>query len=152
MVGDQPVTVDWTIESRGGKTLLRVTQSSIMSGEDWEQEYFDSTNYGWGFILLNLRHYLEQHAGEPRLVAWPKQLPRFSQSVSFLSYTSPRFRRQTRHPVRIRRARHDHAPSQRVFRYQRSLDADRRVCAGWRQPSPIIVEIVRGKKITLLIA
>src|ERR1700684_3432200 len=73
MVGDQPVTVDWTIESRGEKTLLHVTQSSFMSGEDWEQEYFDSTNYGWGFILLNLPHYLEQHAGEPRSVAWPKQ-------------------------------------------------------------------------------
>jgi uncharacterized protein YndB with AHSA1/START domain len=73
MVGRQPATVDWTIESRGGKTLLRVTQSSFMSGEDWEQEYFDSTDYGWGFMLVNLRHYLEQHAGQPRLVAWARQ-------------------------------------------------------------------------------
>ncbi len=73
MVAGQPVTVDWTVESHGGKTLLRVTQSNFMSGEDWEQEYFDSTNYGWGFMLLNLRHYLEYHAGKPRLVAWPKQ-------------------------------------------------------------------------------
>jgi hypothetical protein len=69
MVAGQPVTVDWTIESRGGKTLLRVTQSNFMPGQDWEQEYFDSTNYGWGFMLLNLRHYLEHHAGKPRLVA-----------------------------------------------------------------------------------
>jgi uncharacterized protein YndB with AHSA1/START domain len=73
MVAGQPVTVDWTVESRGGKTRLCVTQSNFMSGEDWKQEYFDSTNYGWGFLLMNLRHYLEHHAGKPRLVAWAKQ-------------------------------------------------------------------------------
>lgn len=67
-VAGQPVTVDWTIESRGGKTLVRVTQSGFAFGEDWEQEYFDSTNYG-----MNLRHYLERHAGQPRLVAWARQ-------------------------------------------------------------------------------
>jgi Activator of Hsp90 ATPase homolog 1-like protein len=75
----QPVRVEWTIESRGGKTLLRLVQSSFASGADWENEFCDSTNYGWDFMLLNLRHYLERHPGEPRLVAWPrhkKELPR----------------------------------------------------------------------------
>ncbi|HXZ13967.1 MAG TPA: SRPBCC domain-containing protein [Candidatus Sulfotelmatobacter sp.] len=74
-----PLRVEWTIESRGGKTLLRLVQSSFASGADWESEFYDSTNYGWDFMLLNLRHYLERHPGEPRLVAWPRQkkeLPR----------------------------------------------------------------------------
>jgi uncharacterized protein YndB with AHSA1/START domain len=75
----QPVTVEWTIETRGGKTILRLTQSSFSSGADWENEFYDSTNYGWLFMLTNLRHYLERHAGEPRAVAWPRrkvELPR----------------------------------------------------------------------------
>jgi len=69
----QPVAVEWTIESRGGKTLVRVVQSSFASGADWEGEFYDSTNYGWGFMLLNLRHYLERHFRQPRLVAWPRR-------------------------------------------------------------------------------
>jgi uncharacterized protein YndB with AHSA1/START domain len=69
----QPVSVEWTIESRGGKTVLRIVQSSFASGANWENEFYDSTNYGWGFMLLNLRHYLEHHAGQPRLVAWSRR-------------------------------------------------------------------------------
>jgi uncharacterized protein YndB with AHSA1/START domain len=75
----QPFSVEWTIETRGRKTILRLTQSSFSSGADWENEFYDSTNYGWLFMLTNLRHYLERHAGEPRAVAWPRrkvELPR----------------------------------------------------------------------------
>lgn len=75
----QPVTVEWTIESRGGKTILRLVQSCFESGAEWENEFFDSTNYGWIFMLVNPGHYLERRAGHPRLVAWPRQkveLPR----------------------------------------------------------------------------
>jgi len=68
----EPVTVEWTLEARGGKTIVKITQSGFSSGADWEQEFFDSTDYGWRFMLLNLRHYLERHAGQPRLVAWPR--------------------------------------------------------------------------------
>lgn len=66
------VTVEWTLEARGGKTIVKITQSGFVSGADWEQEFFDSTDYGWRFMLRNLRHYLERHAGQPRLVAWPR--------------------------------------------------------------------------------
>lgn len=75
----QPVRVEWTIESRGANTVLRLVQSSFASGAEWENEFYDSTNYGWTFMLLNLRHYLERHAGQPRAVVWPRQkieLPR----------------------------------------------------------------------------
>jgi uncharacterized protein YndB with AHSA1/START domain len=69
----QPVSVEWTIETHGGKTILRLTQSSFSSGADWENEFYDSTNYGWLFMLTNLRHYLERHAGQPRAVAWARR-------------------------------------------------------------------------------
>lgn len=75
----QPLTVEWTIESRGGKTVLRLVQSSFETGAEWENEFFDSTDYGWTFMVTNLRHYLARHAGQPRLVAWPRrkvELPR----------------------------------------------------------------------------
>ncbi len=65
--------VEWTIESHGGKTLVRVMNSGFTSGADWENERFDSTDYGWGFMLVNLRHYLERHSGTPRVVAWPRK-------------------------------------------------------------------------------
>lgn len=64
--------VEWTLEARGGKTLLRLVQSGI-SAEDWAGEYFESVNYGWGFMLANLRLYLERHRGKPRLIAWPRK-------------------------------------------------------------------------------
>jgi uncharacterized protein YndB with AHSA1/START domain len=67
-----PVTVEYSIEARGGKTLVRVTQSGFSAGSEWDEEYFGSTNYGWGFMLFNLREYLERHAGQARLVAWPR--------------------------------------------------------------------------------
>jgi uncharacterized protein YndB with AHSA1/START domain len=68
----QAVAVEWTMEARGGKTLLRLVQSNFRAGADGDQEFYDSTNYGWDFMLLNLRHHLERHAGKPRLVAWPR--------------------------------------------------------------------------------
>ena len=73
--GEVPgVFVEWLLEARGGKTLVRLVYSGFSAGgADWENEYFDSTNYGWGFMLTNLRHYLESHPGMPRLVAWSRQ-------------------------------------------------------------------------------
>lgn len=66
------IAVEWTLESREGKTLLRLVQSGIAAA-DWADEYHDSLNYGWGFMLTNLRVYLELHRGHDRLVAWPRK-------------------------------------------------------------------------------
>jgi uncharacterized protein YndB with AHSA1/START domain len=77
--GARAIVVDWTLEDRGGKTFLRLVNSGFVAGEEWENEYFDSTNYGWTFMLANLRHYLERHRGTPRRVAWPRikiEMPR----------------------------------------------------------------------------
>jgi uncharacterized protein YndB with AHSA1/START domain len=75
----QPLKVECTIETRGGKTIVTLVQSSFATGADWENEFYDSTNYGWGFMLINLRHYLERFAGNDRGVAWPRlevEIPR----------------------------------------------------------------------------
>lgn len=66
-----PVVFDYYLESRGGKTILRLVQS-FGTGQDWEDEYYESVSRGWPFMLANLRHYLEIHPGTPRQVAWPR--------------------------------------------------------------------------------
>jgi uncharacterized protein YndB with AHSA1/START domain len=64
--------VEWTLESRGGKTIVHLLQSGFLGNTDWENEWFDSTTYGWGFMLLSLQVALERHRGAARQVAWPR--------------------------------------------------------------------------------
>jgi len=72
--GEAPaaVYVDYYLEARGGKTVLRLVHSGFGSGSDWADELFDATRRGWGYELRSLRHYLRHHQGKPRRVAWPK--------------------------------------------------------------------------------
>jgi len=78
------MAVEWVLEARGGKTLLRLVNSGFLDeGADWENEYHDSMNYGWGFMLTNLRHYLERHAGTTRLVAWARKKVAVSREAAF---------------------------------------------------------------------
>jgi uncharacterized protein YndB with AHSA1/START domain len=70
--GGNPLAVDYTLESRGGKTVLRLVHSGFGSGADWEEEYYESVSHGWPFMLASLRHYLQRHPGTPRRVAWPR--------------------------------------------------------------------------------
>src|SRR5208283_990351 len=58
---EQFALVEFTLEARRGKTLVRLVQSGFFSGADWESEWFDSTNYGWEFMLVSLRLLLERH-------------------------------------------------------------------------------------------
>jgi uncharacterized protein YndB with AHSA1/START domain len=69
---DQFALVEWTLESRGGKTIVRLLQSGFLGNEDWEKEWFDSTSYGWQFMLLSLKVALERHRWIPRQLAWPR--------------------------------------------------------------------------------
>jgi uncharacterized protein YndB with AHSA1/START domain len=66
------IVVDYHLESRGGKTVLRLVHSGFEPKESWEDEMFDGTRRGWRYELRSLRHYLERHRGEKRLVAWPR--------------------------------------------------------------------------------
>jgi uncharacterized protein YndB with AHSA1/START domain len=86
------VTTEWKLEpsmAGGRKTLLRLVQSGFSTGADWEEEYYGSTEYGWGFMLANLRHYLERHAGTPRRVAWPKFKVALSREDAYEKLAAP---------------------------------------------------------------
>jgi len=69
---ERTALVEFTLEARSGKTIVRLVQSGFFTGADWENEWFDSTNYGWDFMLLSLRVWLELHRDEDRRVAWPR--------------------------------------------------------------------------------
>jgi hypothetical protein len=69
-LADQPfmgaaLVQEWTIETRGGKTLLRFVHSNFPDADDWDV-FYDSLNRGWEIFLRTLRHSLERHPGEPR--------------------------------------------------------------------------------------
>jgi hypothetical protein len=75
-VGEQEapahLVVEWTLEARGGKTILRLVNSGFGSATDWENEYYDGTDYGWTFMLLNLKYALERHPGVARQWIGPR--------------------------------------------------------------------------------
>lgn len=60
------------LESREGKTHVRIVQSGFLADAAWNEE-FDGTRRGWHFQLRGLKLYLERHRGTPRLVAWARR-------------------------------------------------------------------------------
>jgi len=81
--------IEWTLEARGGKTILRLVQTGFLSGEDWSNEWFESTSYGWGFMLASLKWLLERHKGEVRKVAWPRQKTSLSREEAYARLLKP---------------------------------------------------------------
>jgi uncharacterized protein YndB with AHSA1/START domain len=69
--GDASV-VEYTLEARGGRTVVRLVHSGFAPGGDWEDELFAGTVRGWRYELRSLRHYVERHFGRDRVVAWPR--------------------------------------------------------------------------------
>jgi uncharacterized protein YndB with AHSA1/START domain len=60
-----PIAEEYFIETRGGKTVLRLVTSGIPDTDDWDA-FYEGTKRGWTIFLMSLRHYLERHAGTPR--------------------------------------------------------------------------------------
>jgi len=60
-----PMVLEYTIERRDGKTVLRLVHSGIPSGPEWDS-FYDGTNSGWPSFFRTLRHYLEHHPGKSR--------------------------------------------------------------------------------------
>jgi len=89
VAGPEGVTIEWKLEPRGGTTVVRLVQSGFFAGGDWADEYFGSTEYGWGFMLLNLRRYLERHAGTPRRVGWPRLKVSVSREEAYQRLAAP---------------------------------------------------------------
>jgi uncharacterized protein YndB with AHSA1/START domain len=66
------VAVEYTIEGRGGKTVLRMVNSGFSADADWA-DFIDTIDSGWRYFLFNLKHYLERHRGTPRRMVWDRR-------------------------------------------------------------------------------
>lgn len=70
MVSDVPrrLAVEFFLEAKEGKTLLRIVHAGFGGGNSWD-EIYDGVRRGWDTESLSLKHYLENHAGKNRVVA-----------------------------------------------------------------------------------
>ena len=61
----QTIVIDFEIETRGGRTLVKLVQSGLPAGPDWDS-MDEGTDVGWEMFLWALKFSLERHAGKPR--------------------------------------------------------------------------------------
>jgi uncharacterized protein YndB with AHSA1/START domain len=59
------IVIDFEIETRAGRTLLKLVQSGLPAGADWDS-MDEGTKVGWEMFLFALKFYLERHAGKSR--------------------------------------------------------------------------------------
>lgn len=69
---ENPMVVDWHLETKGGHTVVRLVQSGFKDGAEWD-DMFENTSAGWRYFLFNLKHYLTHHRGVPRAMAWTRR-------------------------------------------------------------------------------
>ena len=68
--GSEPRQItDYTLEGRGGRTVLRVVTSGFPADPSWDG-WVEGTRQGWRYELSSLKHYLERHRGEQRKVVY----------------------------------------------------------------------------------
>jgi uncharacterized protein YndB with AHSA1/START domain len=84
----QPLAVDWTIDGRGGKTVVRLVHSGWSAESTWDDQ-FDATNAGWSYFLFNLRHYLERHRGVRRAMVSERRPTTMSHAALWERLTGP---------------------------------------------------------------
>lgn len=70
---DTQLIVDIFIETKGGRTVVRLVHSGFAVGDNWDDHYF-GVDTGWRMMLQNLKHYLEHHAGTPRQMVHERPL------------------------------------------------------------------------------
>lgn len=63
--GWNAIVIEYTLESAHGKTRLRLVQSGMPEGPEWDGAY-EGTNVGWRMFLTALKFYLERHPGRAR--------------------------------------------------------------------------------------
>ncbi len=86
--GPVEIAVEYHLESRGQKTVLRLVHSGFGSDASWDDE-LDSISKGWKFELRGLRHYLARHRGTQRHVAWAMTKTRLSPTDAWTILTGP---------------------------------------------------------------
>jgi uncharacterized protein YndB with AHSA1/START domain len=63
--GETPMTLEFLVEGReSGSTVLRLVQSGVFDGDDWEAEY-DGFGRGWDMFFHNLAEYFRYFPGLP---------------------------------------------------------------------------------------
>jgi uncharacterized protein YndB with AHSA1/START domain len=67
--GKRPLFVDFHLQGDGGVTTLRLVHSGFGPEAAFDAE-FDGISSGWPVELRSLRHYLENHRGRDRQLAW----------------------------------------------------------------------------------
>jgi uncharacterized protein YndB with AHSA1/START domain len=65
------VMVDFHIEGRDGRTVVRLVQSGLGASSDWDEMY-DALTDGWTYFLFNLAYYFLRHAGSDRRMVWKR--------------------------------------------------------------------------------
>lgn len=70
--GKKPLIVEFRLAGRGGATTLRIVHSGFGPEAGFDAEY-DGISAGWPVELRSLRHYLENHRGKDRVLAWEKR-------------------------------------------------------------------------------
>lgn len=61
------IAVDWYLETRGGKTVVRLVNSGFSASSDWDDQ-FTAITTGWTYFLFNLREVLERHPNTARVL------------------------------------------------------------------------------------
>jgi uncharacterized protein YndB with AHSA1/START domain len=64
--------VDYHLETRAGRTVVRLVHSGFDASADWDEQFTSTTN-GWRYFLMNLRHYVERHQNTPRTMVWDRR-------------------------------------------------------------------------------
>lgn len=82
------LAVDWFLEAKGKKTILRVVHSGFAPGAAWDKEY-DGTKRGWTFELQALKHYLEHQRGKERRATWARQATRLPAAAVWERFAKP---------------------------------------------------------------
>ena len=81
------MSLDYTLETRGGRTVLRLVHSGFGSDASWDQEY-DSTERGWTIFLWLLKYLLERGAAPAKTVMIGRTLP-VSRDAAWERLTGP---------------------------------------------------------------
>ena len=63
--GRPPFLQEVQIESKGGRTVLRVLQSGFGDGSEWDDEY-EGIDSGWEMAIATLGHWLETYGTDDR--------------------------------------------------------------------------------------
>jgi uncharacterized protein YndB with AHSA1/START domain len=82
------LATDYHLESDKGRTTLRVVTSGFGEGTDWD-DWFAGVRAGWDFELRGLKHYLEHHRGQDRLVASARQALSIPRESAWERLTGP---------------------------------------------------------------